>query len=45
MASELKKWWVGKMFWVNDELYVVTRLGQSADANGNIPADVELVTW
>lgn len=40
-----KKWYVGKLFWINGELYAVTKIGEKSDGSSLIPMDVELVEW
>lgn len=41
----MKKYYVGKMFWINDVLYRVTRIGEKSPESNLIPLDVEPVEW
>lgn len=46
MGDEKKpRFYVGRLFWVNSELYIVTKMGQPMGTTGLIPMDVELVEW
>ena len=40
-----KNWFEGKLFWINHDLYVVTKLGEKIDGTGWIPVKVEKVDF
>ena len=38
-------WYVGRLFWINGELYVVTKVGEAKEGRHFIPMDVEKVEF
>lgn len=38
------RWYVGRLFWINGELYRVTRVGEKGPNSNLVPLDVEIVT-
>lgn len=45
MTTETSKFYAGRLFWINGELYRVTKMGQKSPESNLIPMDVEIVEW
>lgn len=43
--ANIREWYVGRLFWINGELYTVTKVGEKKDGRHFIPMDVEKVEW
>lgn len=43
--GQLKKWHVGKLFWIGPDLYEVTKIHPKPEESNLVPMDVKKVEW